>query len=458
MSVQVEHTYYFKEKYLSLHRFISYFHQLDAIRKAEPKKILFIGVGDGMVPGFLKKHPSFKVTTLDIDPALSPDVVGDVRNLPFTDGQFDLVCAFEVLEHLPFEDSKKAIAEIARVSAGAVLISVPHRRTGFELVLRFPFMRSLVGNSYLRLAALFPVKFPGHAISTQHYWEIDGRTTKLETVRNVFREHFSIEHERTPVLDSYLRFFTLRKKDALKHSYVREYYDENLKTLDEEYEDSRWHTSKERQFDYNQTKHALLAALGSGPYAYAVEVGPGDGVWTRFVKAAAPRIRLIEQSPEMLARAKRRLADLSDITYDETDILLAKAGKPADLLVAMRCFEYFSDKPAALKKFRELLAPNGRLIIVTKNAGYVRAGAGVSRTLHSGQVSKFEMAKLLSENGFALEAAYPATFRWKSSWFPMRLIFDALHRLMLALRSDAAVPLLSELAAESYLYVAHPRS
>ncbi len=457
MSVQVEHTYYFKEKYLTLHRFISYFYQLDAIRRAKPSKILFIGVGDGMVPGFLKKHPGYSVTTLDIDPKLSPDITGDVRKLPCKDGEFDLVCAFEVLEHLPFEDSVQAIAEIARVSSKEVLISVPHRRTGFELVLRFPFMRSLVGNSYIRFAALFPVRFPGHAVSTQHYWEIDGATTKLASVRNAFREHFDIQSEKTPVLDSYLRFFTLRKKDALKHSYVREYYDENLKGLDEEYEHSRWHTTPARQFDYDQTKRALEVALGEQHYSYAIEVGPGDGVWTRFIRAVADKMRLIEQSPEMLARAKRRLADLTQIVYDETDILLAKEGEKADLLVAMRCFEYFSDKPAALKKFADLLSSRGRLIIVTKNAQYVRTGAKADRLLHTGQVTRDEMARLLLESGFVLEHAYPATFRWKSSWLPTRMLFNALHTLMLALKTDAVVPVLPRFASESYLYVArHP--
>lgn len=209
MSIQVDKSHYFKDKYLSLHRFISYFYQIDAIRRAKPTKVLFIGVGDGVVSNFLKKHPVFEVVTFDIDPQLSPDVVGDIRKLPFADGQFDLVCAFEVIEHLPFEGAKRAIAEIARVTSHRALISVPHRRSGFEFVFRFPFARSLVRSSYVRVAVLFPVKFPGHAISTQHYWEVDGKTTKLATVRGAFRKHFSICSEKTPVLDSYLRFFSL---------------------------------------------------------------------------------------------------------------------------------------------------------------------------------------------------------------------------------------------------------
>src|SRR2546423_89000 len=45
--------------------------------------------------------------------------------LPFGDGAFDVVCAFEVLEHIPDDD--QALAEIARVlrPGGALVFSVP---------------------------------------------------------------------------------------------------------------------------------------------------------------------------------------------------------------------------------------------------------------------------------------------------------------------------------------------
>lgn len=57
--------------------------------------------------------------------------------LPFCDGAFSAVCAFEVLEHIP--DDEEAMAEIARVLApgGALLFSVPvdpARFTGFDEV------------------------------------------------------------------------------------------------------------------------------------------------------------------------------------------------------------------------------------------------------------------------------------------------------------------------------------
>jgi SAM-dependent methyltransferase len=208
---QVSASTYFDDGYVSLERLISYFYQIDLIRKSRPKSVLFVGVGDGMVPAFLRSHVD-TVTTLDIDPALDPDVVGDIRELSFPDASFDLVCAFEVLEHLPFEESKKALAELARVSRGDILVSVPHRRTGLELVLKFPFIRTLTGRNYLNLPLLVPIRFPGFAVSGQHYWEIDGRTTRLRDARAMFESSCEIVAEATPVLDSYHRFFALRKR------------------------------------------------------------------------------------------------------------------------------------------------------------------------------------------------------------------------------------------------------
>lgn len=211
MSVQVRKGYYLSEKYAPLERFISYYYQIDAIRRAKPERVLFVGVGDGIVPTFLKRG-GIEVTTLDFDPTLAPDVVGDIRSLPFPDASFDLTCAFEVLEHLPFAESRQAMAELARTSKRTVLISVPHRRTGIEVVLKFPGIRTLAKREFIDLALRVPIRFPGFAVSKQHYWEIDGRTTRLKAVRDALSEHLDITRETTPVLDPYRRFFELRKR------------------------------------------------------------------------------------------------------------------------------------------------------------------------------------------------------------------------------------------------------
>ena len=49
---------------------------------------------------------------------------GDIYELPFDDGAFELVTAFEVIEHLL--RPQKALDEIARVCSGCVVITVPN--------------------------------------------------------------------------------------------------------------------------------------------------------------------------------------------------------------------------------------------------------------------------------------------------------------------------------------------
>jgi SAM-dependent methyltransferase len=48
---------------------------------------------------------------------------GDIYALPFRDGAFDVVSAVEVLEHL--DDPARALAELARVAAREVIVTVP---------------------------------------------------------------------------------------------------------------------------------------------------------------------------------------------------------------------------------------------------------------------------------------------------------------------------------------------
>jgi ubiquinone/menaquinone biosynthesis C-methylase UbiE len=54
-------------------------------------------------------------------------VQGDALNLPFKDESFDIVTAFEVIEHL--YDPQKALGEIRRILKmdGIALISTPRR-------------------------------------------------------------------------------------------------------------------------------------------------------------------------------------------------------------------------------------------------------------------------------------------------------------------------------------------
>ena len=244
-------------------------------------------------------------------------------------------------------------------------------------------------------------------------------------------------------------------KQKLENSYVQDYYDAHVGKLDETYEQSRWHASIAGEFDYRQTSRALDRALGTRVYDTAIEIGPGDGVWTKKLETrVSGALHLVEQSQEMLEQAKQRLRDNKDITFEQSDWMGANPPEGVDLIFAIRCFEYFSDKQASLLKMFNALRPGGRLILVTKNADLYTTANVQGRTLHSDQVTKQQMEALLANTGFSVRCVYPATFRWKVKYALMRIFFDTLHRFLILTKGVVPIPILEKYATESYVYVA----
>lgn len=88
-------------------------------------RVLDVGSADGPSVGWLRGSELH--VSLDIDPrGLAPGgVCGSALALPFRDGAFDLVSAFDVVEHC--EPEAVAVGELARVlrPGGRLLISVP---------------------------------------------------------------------------------------------------------------------------------------------------------------------------------------------------------------------------------------------------------------------------------------------------------------------------------------------
>ncbi|MEO8289670.1 MAG: methyltransferase domain-containing protein [Gaiellaceae bacterium] len=108
----------------------------DAIREAAPASVLDVGCGEGVVTARIAGLlPQARIVGLDVeDPELGADwqrraggnlsfEAGSAYSLPYEDGSFDLVCAFEVLEHL--ERPEEGLAELARVAAQTLVLSVP---------------------------------------------------------------------------------------------------------------------------------------------------------------------------------------------------------------------------------------------------------------------------------------------------------------------------------------------
>ena len=209
MKKQVSKQHYCND-YDSAERFISYFYQCKLILDLNVKNGLEIGIGNRLTSNYLKNF-GMKIITCDIDKELKPDHTADIRKLPFGNNKFDIVYAYQVLEHLPFEDFEIALSELYRVSKKYVVISLPVSATNFEFILKFPLLNKIFHKNYFDLFFRIPYFFRKHKFDGQHYWELGSKGCSFNNVRKKLNKKFKILKELRPVLNSYHYFFVLEK-------------------------------------------------------------------------------------------------------------------------------------------------------------------------------------------------------------------------------------------------------
>ena len=100
------------------------------------QSILEIGPGSGYFSS-IAKNLGYDVKTADLKSRTNPDYLGDFREVDIPE-RFDLVAAFEMLQHLPYEDLPATLEKIAGLSSRYVFISVPARVHRFGLSVDIP--------------------------------------------------------------------------------------------------------------------------------------------------------------------------------------------------------------------------------------------------------------------------------------------------------------------------------
>lgn len=194
-------------RYLNIERWSSYWHQINEILACAPKSILEIGVGDKTVGSYLKTNfPEIIYKSLDNDEKLSPDITANIETYALPAGQYDVVCAFEVLEHLPFEKFSVILSKLKQASREYVIISLPHWGRHFSLEVRLPFFGKL---SLQYKCNFFPIE---HKFDGQHFWEIGKKGYSLKKVKeNINRAGLKIEKDFIVLESPYHHFFILKK-------------------------------------------------------------------------------------------------------------------------------------------------------------------------------------------------------------------------------------------------------
>lgn len=200
---QVGRDAYEFSRYCYPDRWASYYYQLREIIEQKPSSVLEIGTGDGVLKQYLLNNTSITYQNLDIAEDLNPDIVGSVENIPLPDNSADVVVAYEILEHLPYDKFEKAVSELRRVSNGVVIISLPHFGPTVKFSFKIPFLPEV------RIA--FKIPFPKqHIFNGEHYWEIGKEGYPVRKIHSILKKYFTIQKEFIPFENQYHHFFILK--------------------------------------------------------------------------------------------------------------------------------------------------------------------------------------------------------------------------------------------------------
>jgi ubiquinone/menaquinone biosynthesis C-methylase UbiE len=176
---QVEKRHYAFGTYYTQARWASIWHQLDEVLRFDPDSVLEVGGGLGIFKQTLGCL-GVPVTVADIAEDLNPDVVGSVTALPFDGKSFDVACAFQVLEHLPFSAFPMAVSELARVARKAVIISLPDAKTSYGVQVHLPRLG--------KKSFWVTIPFKRSPVSTpEHFWELEQKGYPLGRILKAMR-------------------------------------------------------------------------------------------------------------------------------------------------------------------------------------------------------------------------------------------------------------------------------
>ncbi len=183
MQTQVAKEHFFTKDYLNKERFLALREQLLVCLETNGNSFLEIGPGPNLLTPLLKQFGK-STTTLDISEELKPDIVGDLLHIPCDPDIFDVSCAFQVLEHFPFDKLTLALSEMNRVSKGKVIFSVPDH-AGLQMP-SFLFKLNILGHEikYEHLKRIYTdITNP-----KEHYWEIGCRGIDVHCVLDCIKK------------------------------------------------------------------------------------------------------------------------------------------------------------------------------------------------------------------------------------------------------------------------------
>lgn len=194
--------FYKSRKYNNKKRLFSYAIQIDTILSLNSQKILEVGLGSGYVTTVLRFFNK-NVTTVDMLSDLYPDIVANIKVLPFEENEFDTTVCCEVLEHMPYEAVMTALTKLKRVTSKNNFLTLPDASR--KLVFQIP----KLGKKTISL----PMKSSKISEDHSHFLELKRKGYSLKKFMSDLKENnFTIKQHGVMPENTYHHFFVLECK------------------------------------------------------------------------------------------------------------------------------------------------------------------------------------------------------------------------------------------------------
>ena len=171
----------------------------------------------------------------------------------------------------------------------------------------------------------------------------------------------------------------------------------------------------ERMFGKDLRKRLFSLLEGERRLGEAVELGCGTGYFTRAIARNATHVTATDLSPQMLEVARKRLADLHNVSYRvENGESTTFPPDSFDTVLAANMLHTLDDPIKSVRECRRILKKGGSLLIVNYTeeglSGFERIWLGFRFDLEFGfppkkswPISRKKLRSLLENTGLTIE-------------------------------------------------------
>jgi len=180
--------------------------------------VLEIGPGESFVADYMRSL-DVDYDTLDSDHTSDPTILSDLRSWDPGNSSWELVAAFQILEHMPFSDFENNIEKLISASEKYVFISLPYHCYGFRFRFNLSFgqMKRYLFDFGFHLPTFFKNRryrqdYMSEFPFAVHHWEIGRRPYYTWAIEKVFKKKGLVTLKKFHSVNPYHYFYLLEKQ------------------------------------------------------------------------------------------------------------------------------------------------------------------------------------------------------------------------------------------------------